>query len=176
MSSFKKTEQNLLDDFEASLSKIPVANQVVKEEEKTKYQYVEQSFDPQIPDTDFRPTPTKELDQKISGQMKDFSALLDSLSSLEEKKKSLWKQIYENAVTDRKNAYILFGDLYKDVHNNPNEHAIHGPNLAKYLERMEKSNQQLIKLAEMIDDVVENEEDIIADEETIYERIQKGKK
>jgi len=168
MSNNKKTEEDLVDEFEALLSES-------KPEPVEKYQHTPQSFDPQIPETDFRPTPTRELDQKIDRQLKDFSALLDSLSSLEEKKKSLWKQIYENAVTDRKNAYILFGDLYKDVHNNPNEHAIHGPTLAKYLERMEKSNQQLIKLAEMIDDVVEDEEDLLADEEAIYEKIQKGK-
>ena len=76
-----------------------------------------------MPETSFQPTPAKELDKKITKQLKDFSSLLDSLSSLEDKKKALWKQIYENSVTDRKNAYILFGDLYKDVHNNPNEHA-----------------------------------------------------
>lgn len=167
MSTNKKTEQELLDDFESSL--------VEKlDEENEPYQYTEQSFDPQVPETVFKPTPTKELDKKINKQLKDFSSLLDSLSSLEDKKKALWKQIYENAVTDRKNAYILFGDLYKDVHNNANEHAIHGPTLSKYLERMEKSNQQLIKLAEMIDDVVEEEEDLLADEDSIYDRIQKG--
>lgn len=168
MRNNKKTEENLVDDFEALFSES-------KPEPVEKYRYIPQSFDPQIPETDFRPTPIRELDRKIDKQLKDFSALLDSLSSLEEKKKSLWKQIYENAVTDRNNAYILFGDLYKDVHNNPNEHAIHGPTLAKYLERMEKSNQQLIKLAEMIDDVVEDEEDLLTDEEAIYEKIQKGK-
>lgn len=167
MSANNKTEQDLLDDFESSL--------VEKlDEDKKPYHYTEQSFDPQVPETNFTPTPTKELDKKVNSQLKDFSALLDSLSSLEDKKKALWKQIYENSVTDRKNAYILFGDLYKDVHNNPNEHAIHGVTLAKYLERMEKSNQQLIKLAEMIDDVVEEEEDFLADEDSIYDRIQKG--
>lgn len=162
-----KTEEDLIDDFESMLSD---SNSGPVE----KYQYVTQTFDAQIPETEFKPTPPKELDQKIDRQLKDFSALLDSLSSLEEKKKSLWKQIYENAVTDRKNAYILFGDLYKNVHNNPNEHAIHGQTLAKYLERMEKSNQQLIKLAEMIDDVVESEEELLSDEDAIYDKIQKG--
>jgi len=169
MSTNKKTDEDLLDDFESMLS------DKMAEEDKP-YQYTEQSFDPQVPETSFKPTPTKELDKKINKQLKDFSSLLDSLSSLEDKKKALWKQIYENSVTDRKNAYILFGDLYKDVHNNPNEHAIHGPTLAKYLERMEKSNQQLIKLAEMIDDVVEEEEDLLTDEDSIYDRIQKGQR
>ncbi len=47
--------------------------------------------------------------------------------------------------------------------------------LAKYMERMEKSNNQLIKLAEMIDEVAEVEEDWMSDEDAMYDRIQKGK-
>lgn len=153
------------DDFAAEL---------VGDEET--YEYIPQSFDPQIPERDFQAPNIKELDRKTEKQLLDFSALLDTLSSLEDKKKLLWRQIYENAVSDRKNAYILFGDLYKDVHNNANEHAIHGPILSKYMERMEKSNAQLIKLAEMIDDVAEAEEDWMTDEDAMYARIQKKSK
>lgn len=145
------------------------------DEVEERYQMTEVSFEPQVPETTFVPTSIEELDKKTNRQLQDFSALLDQLSSLEDKKKALWKQIYENSVTDRTNAYILFGDLYKNVHNNPNEHAVHGQTLSKYLERMEKSNQQLIKLAEMIDEVVEDEEDEMTDEEMIYKTIQKGK-
>jgi len=141
-----------------------------------RYKSADQSFKPQIPETRFIPQSPKEIDKKIEKQLLDFSALLDTLSSLEDKKKSLWKHIYENAVTDRKNAYILFGDLYKDVHNNANEHAIHGVTLSKYMERMEKSNAQLIKLAEMIDDVAHTEEEWMADEDTMYDRISKSNK
>lgn len=171
MTSNKQKNNQMVDDFEKALN----VNDVTADDED-QYEHTEQSFEPQVPETNFTPTPTKELDKKINKQLKDFSSLLDSLSSLEDKKKALWKQIYENSVTDRKNAYILFGDLYKDVHNNPNEHAIHGPILAKYLERMEKSNQQLIKLAEMIDEVAEEEEEILTDEDSIYDKIQKGNK
>ena len=145
------------------------------EEIDERYNLTEMSFDPQIPEQKFVPVKIDELDKKTDKQLHDFASLINSLSSLEDKKKSLWKQIYENSVTDRKNAYILFGDLYKDVHNNPNEHAIHGQTLTKYLERMEKSNQQLIKLAEMIDDLVEAEEDFLTDEDDIYDTIRKGK-
>lgn len=171
----KETEQSLDDIFKDVSGEGDLEDDEETETKEHPYKHTQQSFKPQIPETNFQPVPTRELDEKINGQLKDFSALLDSLSSLEDKKKALWKQIYENAVTDRKNAYILFGDLYKDVHNNSNEHAIHGPTLAKYLERMEKSNQQLIKLAEMIDEVVEQEEEYLADEESIYTRIQNGK-
>lgn len=141
-----------------------------------KYKYVKQTFPPQIPETKFDPPTVNELSDIANKQLFDFSALLDTLSSVEEKKKALWKQIYENAVTDRKNAYILFGDLYKDVHNQPAQHAIHGITLSKYLERMEKSNQQLIKLAEMIDQHATAEEDGLISEEDMYEQINKQKR
>lgn len=141
-----------------------------------KYKYVKQTFPPQIPETKFDPPTVNELSDIANKQLFDFSALLDTLSSVEEKKKALWKQIYENAVTDRKNAYILFGDLCKDVHNQPAQHAIHGITLSKYLERMEKSNQQLIKLAEMIDQHATAEEDGLISEEDMYEQINKQKR
>lgn len=140
-------------------------------EKKEKYKFQKQSFPPQIPETKFDAPTVNELSDAANKQLYDFSALLDTLSSVEEKKKALWKNIYENAVTDRKNAYILFADLYKDVHNEPAQHAIHGAILAKYLERMEKSNQQIIKLAEMIDEVAEAEEDWMTDEDRLYEQI-----
>jgi hypothetical protein len=66
---------------------------------------------------------------------------------------------------------LAFGDLYKDVHMEPAQHAIHGNTLAKYLERMEKSNAQLIKLAELIDEAAEAEEDSLISEDDIYEQI-----
>jgi hypothetical protein len=141
-----------------------------------RYKVVPQSFKPQIPEIHFKPQTPETLEEKTEKQLLDFSALLDSLSTLEDRKKALWRQIYENAVTDRKNAYILFGDLYKDVHNNPNEHAIHGVTLAKYMERMEKSNAQLIKLAEMIDEVASMQEEWMADEDTMYDRISSSTK
>lgn len=140
------------------------------------YEYIPQSFPAQRPVTKFEAPDIKVLDKKTERQLLDFSQLLDTMSTLEDKKKLLWRQIYENAVSDRKNAYILFGDLYKDVHNSANEHAIHGPILSKYMERMEKSNAQLIKLAEMIDDVVESEEDWMSDEDAMYARIQNSSK
>lgn len=140
-------------------------------DKKEKYKFQNQSFPAQIPETKFEPPSVVELSDKANKQLLDFSALLDTLSTVEEKKKALWKNIYENAVTDRKNAYILFADLYKNVHNEPAQHAIHGATLAKYLERMEKSNQQIIKLAEMIDDVAESEEDWMTSEDQLYEQI-----
>ena len=65
----------------------------------------------------------------------------------------------------------MLTDLYQRVHGSPAEHAIHGQNLSKYLERLNKSNEQLIKLAEILDDAIEEDEDEALDSETMYERL-----
>ena len=57
----------------------------------------------------------------------NFSELLDTLDSLDEKKKALWKEVYYNAITDRRAAYVLYNDLLSGVIGQPAQHAIHGP-------------------------------------------------
>ena len=86
------------------------------------------------------------VDQKV----KQFSELLDSIETTEDKKKLLWKEIYENAVIDRLNAYMLFVDIYTNMQSKQSEHLQLGPILAKYMERMNKANDQLLKLADLI--------------------------
>ena len=88
----------------------------------------------------------KQKEEKI----KQFGDLLDSLTSTEDKKKMLWKEIYENAVTDRENAYILFHEVYSIMSQTAAEHISVGPIMNKYLERMNKSNDQILKLADLI--------------------------
>ena len=95
---------------------------------------------------------SKQLD-KISDKEKkieQFSDILDSLDNLEDKKKMLWKEIYENSIEDRSNAKILFEDLMLQSTNNPGNHAMFGSIMSKYLERMSKSNDQILKLVELI--------------------------
>jgi hypothetical protein len=84
-------------------------------------------------------------------RLKDFSELLDTLDDLADKKKHLWRQIYENAVNDREAAGVLFLDLFVATSSNASQHALNGAILSKYLERMCRSNDQLIKLAELIE-------------------------
>jgi len=86
----------------------------------------------------------KQQQQKID----TFSELLEDLVSTTDKKKLLWKEIYENALRDRTNAEILFNEAYTTMQSN--EHITMGPILTKYLERMNRSNEQLLKLAELI--------------------------
>ena len=88
--------------------------------------------------------------EKSKQKVKDFADLLDSIESLEDKKKALWKEIYGNAINDRENAYILFNEAYSCMTNTAAEHISVGPILNKYLERMTRSNEQIIKLADLI--------------------------
>ena len=87
---------------------------------------------------------------KTQKKVKEFSELLNTLEASSDKKKILWCQIYENAVVDRENAGMLFTDVYKQMVNAPAEHVTVGPILTKYIERMSKANDQLIRLAELI--------------------------
>ena len=79
-----------------------------------------------------------------------FGDILESIETTEDKKKVLWKEIYENALTDRENANVLFTEAYRQMQGGSYEHATLGPVMTKYLERMCKSNEQILRLAELI--------------------------
>ena len=104
-----------------------------------------------------------EKDKKI----KQFSDILDTLTSTEDKKKLLWKEIYENAVNDRENAGILFTDTLMQVKGNAANHNILGPVIVKYIERMSRANDQILKLAELL----ANEESKEMSMDAIYDKI-----
>jgi hypothetical protein len=120
----------------------------------------------------FTPPDPATLQRKARIDLADFSALLDTLSSLETKRKSLWKQIYENAVQDRILATVLFGDLYLQMAKDSDTHILNGPIIAKYMERLEKSNAQLIKLAELVEKASEDASSEILDESEIYSQLE----
>ena len=86
----------------------------------------------------------------LEKKVKDFSELLDQIDGVSDKKKKLWREIYENSISDRQNAYVLFSSLVKIVENDSTEHAVHGKTLSTYIERMSKANDQLIRLAELV--------------------------
>tara|TARA_Y100000034_G_scaffold93721_1_gene113477 strand:- start:1352 stop:1711 length:360 start_codon:yes stop_codon:yes gene_type:complete len=116
---------------------------------------------------------TKSVDEmleradKKEEKVNRFCDLLDSLETTEDKKKHLWKEIYENAINDRENASILFTDLLMETKGNGAQHAVFGPIMSKYLERMCKSNDQILKLAEMIG----KEDDKAVDVNSIFDKI-----
>ena len=107
--------------------------------------------------------------EKIDKKSQQFSDLLESIESTNDKKKMLWKEIYDNAITDRMNAYMLFTGIYTTMGNSTTDHITVGPTLSKYLERMNKSNDQLIKLAELISK--EEEKAAAVDPDDIFSKI-----
>lgn len=109
----------------------------------------------------------KQNDKKVE----QFSDILDSIESASDKKKMLWKEIYENAIVDRTNAHILFTDLYSNMGGSAADHATLGQTLTKYLERMSKSNEQLLALAKQIAESENSNVEMSEDE--IFDRIKK---
>ena len=83
-------------------------------------------------------------------KIEKFSDLLEDLKTTEDKKKLLWKEAYQNALDDRENANILFTDLLFQIKGNTANHLQFGVIMSKYLERMAKSNDQILRLAELI--------------------------
>jgi len=97
---------------------------------------------------------------------KDFSDLLESISSMDERKRKLWMLIYMNAIDDRARALELYTDLRSIVMTKTTEYAIHGKTIANFVERMSRSNEQLLRLADLIesaDDKSETPEDDVYD-------------
>ena len=97
-------------------------------------------------------------------RIKNFADILNNIDSLEDKKKLLWKEIYENALEDREKAKMLFNDAYISMTGGVNEHMNIGAIMSKYLERMTRSNDQILKLAELIAKEEEKSEAISEDD------------
>tara|TARA_Y100000592_G_C5376366_1_gene271173 strand:+ start:461 stop:832 length:372 start_codon:yes stop_codon:yes gene_type:complete len=116
----------------------------------------------------------KSMDQAdvLKKKVDAFSEILDQLNSTEEKKKVLWKDIYHNALVDRENAGMLFTDAWSRMGTGSSEHATLGPTLTKYLERMCKSNEQILRLAELISKAEEKEAKI--DPDDVFASISEG--
>ena len=111
--------------------------------------------------------------RSMQKRMQDFSELIANISTLGDKKKSLWSEIYKNAITDRAKAGLMFTKLETIMAEKTAEHAVHGKTAAAYLERMNKANDQLIKLAELVakaetEEAAANAQD---DEEELYDNM-----
>lgn len=101
----------------------------------------------------------------LKSKKERFKALLDSVSSLDEKKRFLWLDIYTNAFKEIDMAYRLFDEAYAatDLSSDVN-HAELGPVFVKYLERANKANEQLLKLANMLEEAEEKSEENALDD------------
>ncbi len=105
-----------------------------------------------------------EKNEVKENRIKNFADILDNIDSLEDKKKMLWKEIYENSINDREKAKMLFNDAYMSMQGGVNEHMNIGAIMSKYLERMCRSNDQILKLAELIAKEEEKSETISDDD------------
>ena len=121
---------------------------------------------------------TKNIEDSLRGldeakkKIEEFGDVLDKIEHADSKKRLLWKEIYQNAIMDRQNAHILFVEAYTTMSQGTTEHATLGSTLTKYLERMNKSNDQLLKLAEVIAKSESDHNSINADD--LFSRIQEG--
>lgn len=105
--------------------------------------------------------------------VKEFDELLDSIDSASFKEKILWKQIYNNALEDRNNAHLCFMSLYPTVSSDTEAHVLMGDKLAKYMERMEKANEQLIKLSALVRKALESQpQEATFDSDQLLDEIQ----
>ncbi len=95
-----------------------------------------------------------------------FDDLLKSIEGVSTKEKALWREIYDNSISDRSYALMCFLDLKPQVTSagGIEAHVLAGKDLANYLVRMEKSNGQLLKLAELISNAVGQEENLDVDD------------
>ena len=116
-------------------------------------------------------TITKNIDKNSEKekQIKNFADILDSIDTLENKKKALWKEIYENALEDREKSKLMFNDAYVSMQGGINEHMNIGSIMSKYIERMSKSNDQILKLAELI--AKEEEKTEVVSDDDIFSKI-----
>ena len=109
--------------------------------------------------------------EPIESRVEKFTNLLRSIENLSEKKIELWCEIYKNAVTDRNNALLLYNSLVGTVVSDNIQHAIHAPSMAKYIEKMSRSNDQLLSLAELIADAEKQSQEI--NSENIYSALER---
>ena len=107
--------------------------------------------------------------RKLEDKVEGFSDLLNELTSTEDKRKALWLEIYENAVSDRERASILFTEAFKAMTGSTTEHTTMGSIMTKYLERMCKSNDQILHLADQISKSEKQESKI--DPDDIFSKI-----
>lgn len=112
--------------------------------------------------------------QALKVKAEDFQQVLNDIESISDKKKRLWREIYENAIADRQNAYTMFMILVNITKMNSSEHAVHGKTMATYIEKMSKANDQIIKLADMIATAEIANEAVTS--EDLFEQINKGRK
>lgn len=112
------------------------------------------------------------INEHINTKIAAFKDLLDSITTMQDKRKVLWQDVYTNALQDRDYALQMYTHLSGFVAADAQQHALHGPNIGKYLERMSKANDQLLKLAELVQAALAKQEEEGAgmDADALYDK------
>ncbi len=66
---------------------------------------------------------------------------------------------------------MLVTNLWKEITADPEKHVLYGTTITKYLERMSKSNDQLVKLAELMSKDAPEEEEKPLELDDVYNEI-----
>lgn len=111
-------------------------------------------------------------ERSVEARIRDFSEILKDIESLDDKIRQLWREIYENSISDRQNAYVMFAILAKICKDKSTEHAVHSKSICSMIERMQKANEQMIRLAELISRAKHGDGQINPDE--MYNQIKGG--
>jgi hypothetical protein len=110
-----------------------------------------------------------ESDKAAKKKLSEFEQIL-SETDIDPKKMFLWLEVYNNAKNDRVCASALFAQSFSQLGGTAAEHVTLGPTLVKYLERMNKSNEQLLNLAGLITKEIERQSSVNA--EDIFSQIE----
>ena len=110
-----------------------------------------------------------ETDKAAKKKLTEFEQIL-SETDIDPKKMFLWLEVYNNAKSDRVCASALFTQAFSQLGGTSAEHVTLGPTLVKYLERMNKSNEQLLSLANLITKELERQNSV--DAEDIFSQIE----
>jgi cell fate (sporulation/competence/biofilm development) regulator YlbF (YheA/YmcA/DUF963 family) len=110
-----------------------------------------------------------ETDKVAKKKLTEFEQIL-SETDIDPKKMFLWLEVYNNAKSDRVCASALFTQAFSQLGGTSAEHVTLGPTLVKYLERMNKSNEQLLSLANLITKELERQNSV--DAEDIFSQIE----
>jgi len=117
-----------------------------------------------------KPTNIKKVDKLMaddkSAQVKirSFEKILKELDGIDQQKIYLWTEIYNNAANDRATACALLAQCFTALGSGAAEHMALGGTLVKYLERMSKSNDQLLSLAQVVAKEIEVQTTLDSDE------------
>lgn len=114
-----------------------------------------------------------DLDLKqITEKARVFSDLLGKINTVDPKKKLLWSEIYRNAVYDRNSAYLLFNELHTIMGMSIGDQTMAANSLTKYLDKINKANDQLLKLAELL--AKEESDSQVINSDDVYDQIGEG--